>query len=470
MLKTIIEKEIRDLIGSTKFAITFGACAVLIIGSFYAGAARYDLYRQQYDASKSQEMRQIGENTDWISVGEAKAFLPPDPLATLVSGVSNDIGRTASVSGRGEPGIDDSRYSEDPIYAVFQFLDLEFVFKVILSLFAILLGYDAVSGEKEQGTLRLAFTNAVPRHTYIIGKILGGFGVLAVSLLVALAAGALLFPAMGVPMSGADWGTLGLIIATGFLYFGVFLTLSVAVSALTQRPSSSFLVMLVVWIVAVMIVPRVAVLSAGRAVEVPSADEIASQKSRYAGQLRQDYYAAMAGMSIDMSGGGDPIQKLNQFMDSLTNVRQAKMDELSGRLNEQRHNAQEQQGKLALALARVSPTASLTLAISHLAGTSLALNERFYQESLEYGREFGEFKREKTGFNSGASLRVIRVGDGEEDEREPIDPTELPQFEYHRQKTTDAIGAAAADIGLLAFFNLLFFAGAFVAFSRYDLR
>ena len=231
MLKTIVEKEIRDLIGSTKFAITFGACAVLIIGAFYAGAARYGLYRQQYESSKAEEQRQVGANTDWNAVGTAKVFLPPDPLTVLVSGVSNDIGRTAIVSGRGEPDLQDSRYSEDPIYAVFQFLDLEFLFTVILSLFAILLGYDAISGEKEQGTLRLAFANAVPRHTYVLGKLLGGAAVLGISLLVAFAAGALLFPLMGVPMSGGDWGALALIIFTGFLYFGVFLTLSVAVSA-----------------------------------------------------------------------------------------------------------------------------------------------------------------------------------------------------------------------------------------------
>jgi hypothetical protein len=150
--------------------------------------------------------------------------------------------------------------------------------------------------------------------------------------------------------------------------------------------------MLVVWIVAVMIVPRVAVLTAGRAVEVPSVDEVASQKSRYSGQLRDEYFAGLANMAIDMEGGeGDPIQKLNAYMDSLTGVRQAKMDELSARLNEQRHNAQEVQGKLALSLARVSPTASLTMAISQLAGTSLALNDRFYQESLEYSQKFGGF-------------------------------------------------------------------------------
>jgi ABC-type transport system involved in multi-copper enzyme maturation permease subunit len=472
MLRTIVEKEIRDLIGSTKFAITFGACAFLIIASFYAGAARYQLYRSQYEASKAEELRQIGSNTDWNAVGEVKTFLPPEPLATLVSGVSNDIGRTSVVRGRGEPIVQDSRYSEDPIYAVFQFLDLEFLFKVILSLFAILLGYDAISGEKEQGTLRLSFANAVPRHTYILGKMLGGAGVLIVSLLIALAAGSLLLPVMGVPMAGGDWARLGLVVLTGFLYFGVFLTLSVCVSALTQRSSSSFLVMLVVWIAAVLIIPRVSVLMAGRAVEVPSVDEVASQKARFATQLRDEYIDALSQGSFSMAdSSGDPIKQLNEYMDSLTNVRQAKMDEFSGRLNEDRRNRQEQQSRLAFSLARVSPTASLTTAISHLAGTSLSLNEDFYNESLAYGETFGEFKRQKTGFNSGASLRVIAIRDGEErEEPKPIDASEVPQFEFRQREIAEALGRSAVDIGLLAFFNLLFFAGAFVAFSRYDLR
>jgi len=472
MLKTIVEKEIRDLIGSTKFAITFGACAFLIIASFYAGAARYQLYRSQYEASSAQELRQIGTNTDWNAVGEVKAFLPPQPLATLVSGVSNDIGRTSTVRGRGEPIVQDSRYSEDPIYAVFQFLALEFLFKVILSLFAILLGYDAISGEKEQGTLRLSFANAVPRHTYILGKMLGGAGVLGVSLLIALAAGSVLLPLMGVPMVGGDWARFGLVVLTGFLYFGVFLTLSVSVSALTQRSSSSFLVMLVVWIAAVLIIPRVSVLMAGRAVEVPSVDEVASQKARFATQLRDEYIDGLSQGSFSMADpGGDPVKRLNEYMDSLTNVREAKMDEFSGRLNEDRRNRQEQQSRLAFSLARVSPTASLTTAISHLAGTSLALNEYFYGESQAYSSTFGEFKRQKTGFNSGASLRVIAIRDGEDrEEPEPIDASEIPQFEFRPQGISEALGESAVDIGLLAFFNLLFFAGAFVAFSRYDLR
>jgi ABC-type transport system involved in multi-copper enzyme maturation permease subunit len=444
----------------------------LIIAAFGAGAARYNLHRSHYEASVSQSLRQLEGNTDWNSVGEAKAFLPPQPLATLVSGVSNDIGRTSIVRGRGEPVAQDSRYNEDPIYAVFRFLDLEFLFKVILSLFAIVLGYDAISGEKERGTLRLSFANAVPRATYILGKMTGSVIVLGVSLAIASAAGMLLLPLMGVPMAGGDWLRLGLILVTGFLYFGVFLTLSVCVSAMTQRSSNSFLILLVVWITSVLIIPRVSVLMAGRSVEVPSVDEIASQKATYATQLREEYLEGMANMSISMSEPDtDPMQALNAYMDSLHAARDSKMMAFSGRLNEDRRNRQATQSTLALSLARLSPTASLTLAISNLAGTSVGLKEQFYREALVYSGQFGDFKKEKTGFNTGQAVRVITHVDGEEPvEPERIDPSEMPAFKYVPSELASAVDAAAVDMGLLAIFNLIFFAGAFVAFARYDVR
>ena len=37
MLKILLEKELRDIIYSTKFAITFAAAAVLVLLSFYVG-------------------------------------------------------------------------------------------------------------------------------------------------------------------------------------------------------------------------------------------------------------------------------------------------------------------------------------------------------------------------------------------------------------------------------------------------
>jgi len=165
MLRIIIEKEIKDLIGSTKFAITFAVCAVLVILAFYVGAARHKSYQARFEASQAENLRSMKGLTDWQELDETRVFLPPQPLASLVSGVSNDIDGTAIVRGRGDIPTEDSRYNEDPVFAIFRFIDLEFIFKVVLSLFAVLLGYDAISGEKERGTLRLSFSNALPRRT-----------------------------------------------------------------------------------------------------------------------------------------------------------------------------------------------------------------------------------------------------------------------------------------------------------------
>ena len=77
------------------------------------------------------------------------------------------------VRGRGAPRPAGSRYGEEPLLAIFRFLDLEFLFQVVLTLFVVVFAFDAVSGEKERGTLRLALAGAVPRLTLVLGK-LGG--------------------------------------------------------------------------------------------------------------------------------------------------------------------------------------------------------------------------------------------------------------------------------------------------------
>ena len=277
MLKLLITKELRDIVGSTKFAVTFGVMSVLILLAFYVGGRNYEVSRLEYEAAVSENLKQMEGLTDWQRV-DNRIFLEPQPLASLVSGISNDVGRTVDVNGWWEVSAEDSRFGADPIYAVFRFIDLEFIFTIVLSLFAILFAYDAVNGEKERGTLRLAFANSVPRDKYILGKLTGSFVALAVPLLIPILIGSLLLPLLGVPLDGGMWARLGMVILSGLLYLGVFLTLSIFVSSLTEHSSSSFLLLLVIWIFAVLVIPRTAVLLSGRAVEVPSMDSVNYEK------------------------------------------------------------------------------------------------------------------------------------------------------------------------------------------------
>ena len=217
MFKIILDKELREIVGTTKFAITFGVCAVLILLAFYVGARNYQISVQEYDAAVTENMRQMDGITDWANI-DHRIFLPPQPLAALVSGVSNDIGRTVNMEVRGELRPEGSRFAEDPIFAVFRFLDLEFIFAIVLSLFAILFGYDAINGEKERGTLALSFSNSVPRHQYILGKIIGSFLALIIPLMIPILIGCLMLPVLGVPMDADSWLRLAMVILTGVLY------------------------------------------------------------------------------------------------------------------------------------------------------------------------------------------------------------------------------------------------------------
>ncbi|NMC44623.1 MAG: ABC transporter permease subunit [candidate division Zixibacteria bacterium] len=472
MLKVLIEKEIRDIIGSTKFIITFAVCVALVLLSFYSGAANYRNARAQYEAAQRENLLRYEGTTEWDAVSDMRALLPPEPLAALVAGVSNDIGGTIEVAARGELQPEGSRYAQEPVLASFRLLDLEFLFQVILSLFAIMLGYDAISGEKERGTLRLTFANAVPRATYILGKLIGSLAALVLPLVGAIALGCGILMLYGMPLSGQDWGRLALIIATGLLYCSVFLALAVMVSVFTRRSSTSFLLALVIWVAAVMIIPRASVLLAGRAVAVPTMDEMGSQKAAFSGQLWQEDRDKIVGFTSTASGDIQAaMEELNTFMSSIADERDRKMKEFSGRLNEERTNRLRQRQALALAFARVSPAASLSLAMATLAGTSLGTEDNFLAEATGYQKAFADFIQQKSGgIPGGRMVRIKVTAGGEEPAATPINLQEIPAFTYTPIPPAAAFGAAVVDIGLLMVATMLFFAAAWIGFLRYDLR
>lgn len=470
MFKLIVEKELREILGSLKFAVTFGISALLLVLTFYVGARNYQVGAEQFEASTRENLRKLEGLTDWNEVRDFRIYLPPQPMSSLVMGVSNDIGRTSTIRGAGEITSRDSRYGEDPVYAVFRFLDLDFVFQIVLSLFAILFAYDAVNGEKERGTLRLTLANAVPRGTYIAGKIAGSFIALGVPLLIPVLLGALLLLAMGIPMAAADWTRFALIIGAGYLYFGVFLSLSLFVSSATRRSSTSFLALLVVWILSVMIVPRTAVLLAGRAVDVPSVDEVLSKKSRYSASLWQEHRKKMADWrapeGTEMNKVFEAFQK---FMSDLDAERQKKLDEFARQLNEERANAQVAQERLAFGIARISPSAVFSLLSTSVASTGIGLKDDYREQAGRYQKEYAEFIRGKTGQNPSGSF-MMRFTTDDQPEKKKINTAELPAFAYAQPPISAAMGGIATDFGILALFNLLFFAGAFVAFLRFDAR
>ena len=487
MFKLILYKELREIIGSKKFAVTFGICSILIILAFYSGIENYKTGVQEYNASAAAALMRYEKYTEWNRVTSHQVFLKPEPLAYLVMGVSNDLGRTAGINGRNTPTAGKSIYSQQPVFAVFRFLDLEFVFRIVLSLFAVLFAYDAVNGEKERGTLRLSFANPVPRAGYILGKLAGTFLALALPLLVPILTGVLLLPLMGVSLSPDEWTRLGMFITTGLLYLGVFLTLSVSVSCFTQHSSSAFLFLLVIWVFSVLIIPRASVLLAGSMVDVPTIEEINYKRvllmkqntaeliNRLSEFSRKTYEEPMKSGVFDPAARDRARDSVSSFLDKIGQENNKRLEDLTDRLNEDRHNKQDQQKRLAFGIARISPTASFNLASTSLCGTSLDLKDHFIKQATDYSRSFGAFIRSKTGYEVGSLAHIYndaaaRTAGIKKAPSEPINTGEIPEFRFKSKALPEILGNTLPDLAILILFNIIFFSAAFLSFLRYDLR
>ena len=174
MFSILFEKELKSILLSPKFFATFGVCALLILLSVFVGIQEYQNEVERYETALQLAEQQMMQEDSWWGMQNV-AFRKPSVMQVFVSGVNNDIGRSSEISTWYEPKLEQSNYADDTLFAVFRFIDLTFIVQVVLSLFAILFTYDAINGERESGTLKLALSNAVPRGQYVLAKFAGSW-------------------------------------------------------------------------------------------------------------------------------------------------------------------------------------------------------------------------------------------------------------------------------------------------------
>ena len=138
-------------------------------------------------------------------------------------------------------------------------LTLAFVLQTVLPLMAILLGFSAFSGEREQGTLPQLLSLGVRPVHLLLGKGLAAAGVLLGLLALAsggLAAGLSLFGAHHLAEVEGDGLRLAGMALGYALYLIGFLALALAVSARGRSSRSALVGLLVFWLLNSFLVPR----------------------------------------------------------------------------------------------------------------------------------------------------------------------------------------------------------------------
>lgn len=469
MLRDIIVKEIQDTIMSPRFVFTFLLCTVLILLSVYTGINTYQADQKEHSAAVALNRKNLESQQTYGQIAGlgVKINRQPEVLSTVVSGVQEAVGRVATVNIAFDPNLSDSKYSSSPIFAVFGALDLSFIVKIVLSLFAILFTYDAIVGEKERGTLKLALSNRIPRDRLILGKAVGGFISLLIPLVIPMVLGLLvimIYP--NVSFSGQDWARLALIFLMFLLYLSVFFTLGLFVSARTSRSSTSFLLLLFIWVTFVTIIPKAAVMIAGQIKPIPSVHEVTAQKDSFLQEIQKEAIEGRTAFFKENPRPQDPdaIAKWNedvrQWAEEFQQELTSKIDERNAAIEREYQTKMKGQQKLAVNLSRISPASALMFGSMSLARTGIDEYERFLTSIRTYKPIFTKWANEKT-------MQSINFSGGEEPKPKLDD---MPQHEFIPEKLGDSFKRMLPDLVLMVFLIILFFVGAYISFLKYDVR
>jgi ABC-type transport system involved in multi-copper enzyme maturation permease subunit len=468
MLRDIIKKEILDNITSPKFVFTFLLCAVLILLSVYTGVANYGAEKKEFTAAVALNKKNMESQPTFSSLAGIgiKINKPPQVLGTVVNGIEEAVGRVAPVNTAADPNLVDSKYGSNPVFAVFGALDLMFIVKIVLSLFAILFTYDTIVGEKEKGTLKLALSNDVPRDRLILGKAIGGYISLLMPLLIPLVLSLIiLVVAPNLALNGGDWARLFLIFLMFFFYLSVFFSLGLFISARTSRSSTSFLVLLFIWVVFVMVIPKVAVITASQIKPIPSVHELTAKKDAFLQQIQMESLKAVREWqeNIRAKPPKDPKAASEMYLKFAQDLQQqltAKIDENNAALERDYQLRKKAQQNLAVNLSRISPASALTFGSMTLARTGIDEYDRFLASARSYKPIYTKWINSK--MSDSFNLQTF--------EQKKIKLDDMPQFSLAPESLAKSLVRTLPDYVLMVVMIIVFFVGAYVSFLRYDVR
>ena len=158
--------------------------------------------------------------------GDLIALTPPNPFSVLARGLDESIGRSYEINFH-DIIVRSGQKSNNLIFRFFPTPDLLYTVQVVLSLAALLFGFDQVCREREQGTLKLLLSHSVSRGELLLSKWVGNFLTLVLPFLTVFLLALLLLqldPRFSLSWEG--WLRLGLMLFLFLLYVALFLSLN----------------------------------------------------------------------------------------------------------------------------------------------------------------------------------------------------------------------------------------------------
>lgn len=417
MLRSIIQKELLENLFSYKFSIIVILSTILIFVSIFVMYRDYSLALENYEVLQPKSSEPI-------------AIIPPTPLSIFAKGLNENLCRSHEITFGGQIKVGSKQQSVNNLFRLFTTPDLLYIIKVILSLCAILFTFDMVCGEKEAGTLRLSMSNSLKRPILIIGKWIGGFTSFILPFLMAVLLGTVFITLSPlIQMNAQHWTKLVIFLVSSIIYLAVFFSLGLLISCLTYQSSSSLVISLFIWATLVFLIPNLGNILARQLVEIPTVQQLEIKREQFLIKEAFDLNNQKQNLT-------DAVKTINSKNDKL-------VADYRNRYNRLINISQN--------ITRFSPTAAFTYLATDLMGTGITEERKLKQAVLQY-KNLVSNNRNPMDFMGKKDIH-------------------FPAFIFQGPSTIEVLFAGGlSNLVIIIIFNMLFFASAYIAFLRYDVR
>lgn len=516
MIWEITKKELLLNLLTFKFTVGTIVCVVLTVVFMPVLASDYQQRLKTYNDNIIRNEAELRKVKVYKNITPT-IYRPPTALSVFSEGVEKQLNNSAKIELEALPEIGASRAEDNLYISIFPILDISLIFKIVISILSLLITYNAISGEREWGTLKLMLSGMVPRYQILIGKLLAALVTLTIPVTVAFIVGVLIllfFPMIDLTI--VDWVRIGLMHLTSMIFIAAMCNVGLLFSCLARKSSVSLVLGLFFWIVCLVVIPNVSFYLATHIQPLESEEKLESAlglvaekrdselkevskniSSRFAGTTGTGAFGGMYIAVCDKHGMEhwnknsilkEPIKI--KYADRFLEVKQKYLSNLF------------KQKYLANNISRMSPIFLYENVMSILAGTDLANSRQFYEKvKLHRKKVIGYIRSKTNNFSTPSYFTIAKEGDWEEHEkilelcRQAQNETERKEaweafFKWKEKKYAESpsvvqqdfprfiyqsdiiksLLSTIPDLTLLVIINVLFFALSLAAFLRYDVR
>ena len=483
MVWHIVTRELLDHLTSLRFALTTFILVALMVTNAVVHLRTHPQRIRKYSEKVNAYQTELKSRTELYALlqkGPGKLYKRPSSLTFIADGgdallpdesVSGGFWRLyglAYIWSMGVPRLNMEAIGKMRPNATV--IDWVFITTYLLSFIPILFTFDALSGERERGTLRLCLANSISRPALLMGKFLGSLITVLIAFYCAVLFNlAIISTGSWTQLGGADWGRVGLVVLIASCYAGIFIAVGLIVSAVTRESRLSLVVLLLIWVTVVVFTPlTLGTLSTEWMPPVQTHHQFQMAKGTAFDQILSDFVNKRENLKERRQSAETSQEKVAEIDTSELEIQREFVSrdmEMRERMSRQHLAAQSAQVLHARRITRCSPAAIVQYALESMAGTGFNRHLQYLNQCRLYIQQFRNFIVEMDRADP-ESLHFVGVRKGMSEK--PVSPEAIPIFQ-DKLTFQDTLNPAIMDILLLILLLGISLSGAFLVFLRSEI-